>query len=53
MPHYFDYFELPEAAELVRTDADFLRRLIYPAALADEIAQPRLYTDRAPDTARR
>lgn len=43
MPHYLDYFELPEAAAMVRADADFLRRLIHPVALADEVEQPRRY----------
>jgi shikimate dehydrogenase len=41
MPHYFDYFDLPDAAEMVREDADFLRELIYPPALAGEIGQPK------------
>lgn len=39
MPHYFDYFGLPEAAALVRHDSAFLRELIYPPALAEEIRQ--------------
>lgn len=34
---YLDFFGLPEAARLVREDADFLRRVIYPAALRSEI----------------
>lgn len=45
MPHYFDYFELPQGAEMVRADANFLRELIYPPALAAEIDQPLRYAD--------
>ncbi len=45
MAHYFDYFELPAAAALVRQDADFLRALIYPDALAPEITRPLRYPD--------
>lgn len=37
MAHYMDYFGLQAAAEFVREDSDFLRELIYPAALAGEI----------------
>lgn len=40
MSHYMDYFGLEEAAEFVRGDSDFLRELIYPAALAGEIHRP-------------
>lgn len=43
MAHYFDYFELPQAAECVRGDADFLRQLIYPGTLAAEITHPLRY----------
>jgi len=43
MAHYMDYFGLEEAADLVREDANFLRELIYPQALAGEIAQPIYY----------
>ncbi|KTT16125.1 shikimate dehydrogenase family protein [Pseudacidovorax intermedius] len=39
MAHYFDYFDLPQAAALVREDAGFLRQIIYPAELQAEIAQ--------------
>jgi len=47
MACYFDYFSLPQAAALVRRDADFLRELVYPPALAGEIAQPLRYPDTA------
>ncbi|MBN8750187.1 Quinate/shikimate dehydrogenase [Xylophilus ampelinus] len=40
MSHYMDYFGLHEAAEVVREDADFIRELIYPPALAGEIRLP-------------
>ena len=43
MAHYMDYFGLEEAGDLVREDADFLRELIYPQALASEIAKPLFY----------
>ncbi|MFM9428138.1 shikimate dehydrogenase [Variovorax sp. GrIS 2.14] len=43
MPHYLAYFGYAKAAEALRDDADFLRELIYPAAMADEIENPRLY----------
>jgi shikimate dehydrogenase len=43
MPFYLDYFGLPEAAQMVREDANFVRELIYPPALAAEIAQPLRY----------
>lgn len=43
MPHYLDYFGLAEAAGVVRHDADFLRELIYPPALAEEIRHPPRY----------
>mgnify|MGYP006184019121 CR=1 FL=1 len=43
MPFYLDYFGLPEAAQMVREDANFLRELIYPPALAAEITQPLRY----------
>ncbi|WP_295523045.1 shikimate dehydrogenase [uncultured Pseudacidovorax sp.] len=39
MAHYFDYFDLPQAAALVREDAGFLRQIIYPAELQAEIVQ--------------
>ncbi|HYP85735.1 shikimate dehydrogenase [Variovorax sp.] len=45
MACYFDYFSLPQAAALVRRDADFLRELVYPPALAGEIARPLRYPD--------
>jgi shikimate dehydrogenase len=43
MPNYLDYFGLPEAAEEVRSDATFLRELIYPEAMHGEIAEPLRY----------
>lgn len=43
MPHYLDFFGHREAAQGVRADADFLRQLIYPAAMAAEIAAPLRY----------
>ena len=43
MPHYFDYFGYPDAAAGLRDDATFLRELIYPAAMAAEIATPLRY----------
>jgi shikimate dehydrogenase len=43
MPFYLDYFGLPEAAQMVREDANFVRELIYPPALAAEITQPLRY----------
>jgi shikimate dehydrogenase len=43
MPHYLAYFGYAKAAEALRDDADFLRELIYPAAMADEIENPLLY----------
>jgi len=48
MAHYFDYFALPQAGALVRQDADFLRELIYPPALAGEIRNPWRYPDAGP-----
>lgn len=43
MPHYFDFFGHPEAAKALRRDADFLRELIYPEAMAGEIRNPLRY----------
>jgi shikimate dehydrogenase len=43
MPHYFEFFGHREAAQALRHDADFLRELIYPAAMADEIRHPLRY----------
>lgn len=43
MPFYFDYFGYPQAAQALRSDADFLRELIYPPAMAAEIAAPLRY----------
>ncbi len=43
MPDYLDYFGYAKAAQEVRADADFLRELVYPAALAAEIRQPLRY----------
>ncbi|MDP9965279.1 shikimate dehydrogenase [Variovorax beijingensis] len=43
MPHYFGYFGHKDAAEALRKDADFLRELIYPAAMAAEITAPLRY----------
>ena len=43
MPHYFGYFGHKDAAEALRKDADFLRELIYPPAMAAEIRQPLRY----------
>jgi len=43
MPHYFGYFGHKDAAEALRKDSDFLRELIYPAAMAAEIAAPLRY----------
>lgn len=43
MPHYLGFFGHREAAEGLRRDADFLRELIYPAAMADEIRHPLRY----------
>ena len=43
MPEYLAYFGHPEAAEDVRRDATFLRELIYPDAMHDEIANPLRY----------
>lgn len=34
---YLEFFGLPDAARLVREDADFLRQTLYPAALRGEI----------------
>jgi len=44
MPHYLDFFGHREAARGLRGDADFLRELIYPAAMADEIRNPLRYS---------
>ncbi|MDM0013877.1 shikimate dehydrogenase [Variovorax sp. J22P168] len=43
MPHYFDFFGHREAAAALRRDSDFLRELIYPQAMADEIRRPLRY----------
>ncbi|MDM0105983.1 shikimate dehydrogenase [Variovorax sp. J22R24] len=43
MPHYLDFFGHKDAANGVRHDANFLRELIYPAAMADEIHHPLRY----------
>lgn len=43
MPHYLDYFGHAEAAQGLRQDADFLREIVYPAALQDEIRNPLRY----------
>jgi shikimate dehydrogenase len=43
MPHYLDFFGYREAGHGVRADADFLRDLIYPAALAAEARAPIRY----------
>jgi len=43
MPHYFEFFGHRDAAQALRHDADFLRELIYPAAMADEIRHPLRY----------
>ena len=41
MPYYLDYFGHAEAAQGVREDADYLRRIVYPTALHGEIRTPR------------
>jgi len=43
MPHYFEFFGHRDAAHALRHDADFLRELIYPPAMADEIRHPLRY----------
>jgi len=43
MPHYLGYFGHKDAADGIRSNADFLRELIYPAAMAAEIAAPLRY----------
>jgi len=43
MPHYFEFFGHRDAAQALRHDADFLRELIYPPAMADEIRHPLRY----------
>ena len=43
MPHYFEFFGHHEAANALRRDADFLRELIYPQAMAGEIRHPLRY----------
>jgi len=43
MPHYLDFFGHKDAANAVRHDANFLRELIYPASMADEIHTPLRY----------
>lgn len=43
MPNYLDFFGHKEAANAVRADADFLRELIYPPAMASEIRHPLRY----------
>ena len=44
MPHYLGYFGYVDAAAALRDDADFLRELVYPAAMADEIKNPLRYS---------
>jgi shikimate dehydrogenase len=43
MPNYLDFFGHKDAANGVRHDANFLRELIYPAAMVDEIHHPLRY----------
>lgn len=43
MPHYLRYFGYAEAADALKNDADFLRELIYPPAMREEIAHPIRY----------
>lgn len=43
MPYYFDYFGHAEAAKALRADADFIREIVYPPAMADEIRTPLRY----------
>ncbi|AVS72982.1 shikimate dehydrogenase family protein [Paracidovorax cattleyae] len=43
MPHYFRYFGHAGVAEALCEDADFLRALIYPPAMQDEISRPLRY----------
>jgi shikimate dehydrogenase len=43
IPYYLDYFGYTEAALGVREDAGFLRELIYPAELMDEVRNPPRY----------
>ena len=43
MPYYFDYFGHGDAAKALRADANFLRELIYPPAMAAEILAPLRY----------
>ncbi|MDH6593911.1 shikimate dehydrogenase [Variovorax sp. TBS-050B] len=43
MPHYFRYFGHLDAAAAMQADADFLREIIYPSAMRDEIAHPLRY----------
>ena len=43
VPHYLTYFGLPEVAQAVADDADFLRELVYPAAFTAEIRAPPRY----------
>lgn len=43
MPHYLDFFGEHDAAAALRKDADFLRELIYPEAMAGEIRHPLRY----------
>jgi shikimate dehydrogenase len=43
IPYYLDYFGYTEAAQGVRDDATFLRELVYPADLSDEVRNPLRY----------
>jgi len=43
MPHYMGFFGHRDVAHALRSDADFLRELIYPAAMHDEIRHPLRY----------
>lgn len=43
MPHYLEFFGHRAAAQGLRADANFLRELIYPQAMAAEIAAPLRY----------
>ncbi|CAN5475785.1 hypothetical protein BH10PSE18_BH10PSE18_44520 [soil metagenome] len=43
MPYYFDYFGHAEAAKALRADAEFIREIVYPPAMADEIRTPLRY----------
>lgn len=39
-PDYLEFFGYPEAAQAVRDDATFIRQMLYPDALKDEIRKP-------------